>query len=154
MSAPLSFRTQDIVEQGGRAAVVSVPADSLFAETLRGAVPAGPVKAAVEFSVGTEDVLVTASVSGAWRLACARCLTEHDAPYSASFEETYPSSAEEIDLSEPVRETALLEVPSRSLCRPDCRGLCTRCGKNLNEGPCGCPPEKAATFDVLKRLKE
>lgn len=42
------------------------------------------------------------------------------------------------DLGELVREQALLSQPMRHLCREDCRGLCQRCGKDLNMGPCGC----------------
>ena len=44
-----------------------------------------------------------------------------------------------IALDEEVREAALLARPMAALCRPDCRGLCPRCGADLNEGPCGCP---------------
>ncbi|MDM7917180.1 MAG: DUF177 domain-containing protein [Candidatus Eisenbacteria bacterium] len=45
-----------------------------------------------------------------------------------------------LKLAEEVRESVLLEVPWHPLCRPDCQGLCPRCGMNRNEGECGCPP--------------
>lgn len=45
-----------------------------------------------------------------------------------------------LDLRDEAREALLLEVPMVPLCRPDCRGLCSRCGANLNEGPCRCAP--------------
>jgi len=45
----------------------------------------------------------------------------------------------ELDLKEVLREALILEVPPVALCRPDCRGLCPRCGQDFNEGPCGCP---------------
>ena len=51
-------------------------------------------------------------------------------------EETY--AGKEIDLAAAVREQILLQIPSSPLCREDCVGLCTRCGKDLNEGECGC----------------
>ena len=38
-----------------------------------------------------------------------------------------------------VREELILAGPQYVLCREDCRGLCPRCGKDLNAGPCGCP---------------
>ena len=41
-----------------------------------------------------------------------------------------------IDLDTGVREAALLARPMVPLCRPDCRGLCPRCGADWNEGPC------------------
>jgi uncharacterized protein len=43
-----------------------------------------------------------------------------------------------IDLSEPLREAAVLAIPQTRLCRPDCRGLCARCGADLNDGDCSC----------------
>jgi uncharacterized protein len=43
-----------------------------------------------------------------------------------------------LDLNEAIRQNALLAIPMKVLCRKDCRGLCQECGKNLNEGPCGC----------------
>jgi len=45
-----------------------------------------------------------------------------------------------LDLREQAREALLLEVPMTPRCRPDCRGLCPRCGADLNLGPCGCAP--------------
>ena len=43
-----------------------------------------------------------------------------------------------------------LEAPLRYLCDEDCKGLCQKCGKNLNEGECGCPTkEKNPAFKVL-----
>jgi uncharacterized protein len=60
-----------------------------------------------------------------------------------------------LDLQEEVREAILLEVPWHPLCSPECRGLCPRCGKNLNEGTCGCPPRRrAAPWDVLGGMTE
>ena len=44
----------------------------------------------------------------------------------------------ELLLDELVEADLILSLPMRFLCREDCRGLCARCGKNLNEGPCSC----------------
>lgn len=46
----------------------------------------------------------------------------------------------------------LLELPSKNLCREDCRGLCPLCGKNLNDGACGC--QAKAVDPRLEVLKE
>lgn len=43
-----------------------------------------------------------------------------------------------------VREEVILAIPIRSLCDPNCHGLCPRCGQDLNLGACGCPQEEAA----------
>lgn len=45
-----------------------------------------------------------------------------------------------LDLGPVVREMLLLETPMAPRCREDCRGLCLRCGADLNDGPCGCAP--------------
>ena len=37
-----------------------------------------------------------------------------------------------------MREQVLLSLPSRTLCKEDCKGLCPRCGQNLNLAPCNC----------------
>ncbi len=44
----------------------------------------------------------------------------------------------QLPLDELVEEDLILDQPSKRLCREDCRGLCQQCGKNLNEGDCGC----------------
>ena len=51
-------------------------------------------------------------------------------------EEMY--GGKQIDLSPAVREQILLSVPASPLCREDCKGLCPKCGKDLNDGDCGC----------------
>ena len=43
-----------------------------------------------------------------------------------------------LDIDEQMKEQLELEFPSRFLCNDDCRGLCQKCGKNLNDGNCGC----------------
>ena len=60
---------------------------------------------------------------------------------------------EEIDLSPLVRERVLLSLPTLPLCREDCRGLCSRCGTNLNTDPCGCVSEQGdPRLAVLRSL--
>ena len=55
---------------------------------------------------------------------------------------TYISSnTDRIDLKNDVRDYAILAVPMKKLCRVDCKGLCYKCGKDLNEGNCNCEDE-------------
>jgi len=63
------------------------------------------------------------------------------------------SDATGIDLRPAVREELLLAVPQWVVCRDDCRGLCPRCGKDLNAGPCGCPPAVDQRWYGLMALK-
>jgi uncharacterized protein len=58
--------------------------------------------------------------------------------------------ARTVDLRPALREQWLLAVPGFALCREDCRGLCPRCGANLNDGPCDCEPEIDRRWAALK----
>jgi uncharacterized protein len=87
--------------------------------------------------------------------ACRRCLTGVTLPVNARvgilFTEDQqaddpsvyiiPPRARTLDIAPAVREELILAVPAFALCREDCRGLCPRCGKELNSGPCNCAPE-------------
>ena len=60
-------------------------------------------------------------------------------------------------LEDVLREQVLLSLPARSLCRPDCQGLCPRCGRNLNTEPCTCEdtpsdPRWTALSELRSRL--
>jgi uncharacterized protein len=55
-----------------------------------------------------------------------------------------PPDARVIDVRPAVREELILAVPEYVVCRDDCRGLCPRCGKDLNAGACCCPPAPPA----------
>ncbi|HHW46269.1 MAG TPA: DUF177 domain-containing protein [Clostridiales bacterium] len=43
-----------------------------------------------------------------------------------------------LDLKELVYTEVLLFLPTKNLCKPDCKGICPSCGRNLNDGECGC----------------
>jgi uncharacterized protein len=62
--------------------------------------------------------------------------------------------AADLDLGPMVREELILAVPDYVLCRDDCRGLCARCGKNLNEGACECTREPDPRWAALDALRE
>ena len=101
---------------------------------------------------------------------CDRCLGHFVEPQEHAFAEDFQQSGTDdeadsevnlfdgdvIDLTELVRDTILAAQPLRNLCRPDCRGLCPKCGADLNQGDCGCDrfvvdPRLAALQDLLKK---
>ncbi|MGD0794515.1 MAG: DUF177 domain-containing protein [Dehalococcoidales bacterium] len=106
-------------------------------------------------------ILVKCSLDTEVELSCGRCLSRFRHPLKISFEEEFlptidittgvplPQTEETgvfsidehhiLDLTEPARQYALMAVPMKPLCRPDCAGLCQKCGQNLNQGDCGCP---------------
>lgn len=58
-----------------------------------------------------------------------------------------------VDLEPLLAEELVLSLPQAPLCSQECLGLCQRCGKNLNEGSCGCPPEgEDPRWAPLKRI--
>ena len=60
--------------------------------------------------------------------------------------------ADSADLEDIVRTVFVLNMDSKLLCKPDCQGICCRCGKNLNEGKCGCQKELDPRFAALRQL--
>lgn len=83
------------------------------------------------------------------------CEVFSDAGGSQSLnEEEWPVDGGSIDVY-PVLESILLtSIPLKLVCREDCAGLCPKCGKNLNNGPCGCADEKNdERFEVLKNWR-
>lgn len=57
-----------------------------------------------------------------------------------------------VDLEELAREAFILDMDTRTLCSEDCKGLCPRCGANLNDGPCGCKREVDPRLAALAAL--
>ncbi len=66
----------------------------------------------------------------------------------------FPLEGDSADLDDIVRTVFVLNLDSKLLCKEDCKGLCYRCGKNLNEGPCNCQKELDPRFAALKQLLE
>ena len=64
----------------------------------------------------------------------------------------FPLEGDSADLEDIVRTVFVLNVDSKLLCKPDCKGMCCRCGKNLNDGPCGCQKELDPRFAALRQL--
>ena len=66
----------------------------------------------------------------------------------------FPLEGDSADLEDIVRTVFVLNMDSKLLCKEDCKGLCCRCGTNLNEGPCSCQKELDPRFAALKQLLE
>ena len=64
----------------------------------------------------------------------------------------FPLEGDSADLEDIVRTTFVLNMDSKLLCSDDCKGLCCRCGKNLNDGPCDCRKEIDPRLAALKQL--
>ena len=64
----------------------------------------------------------------------------------------FPLEGDSADLDDIVRTVFVLNLDSKLLCKEDCAGLCCRCGKNLNDGPCSCQKELDPRFAALRQL--
>jgi len=110
--------------------------------------------------------------------SCSRCLDRFSYPIDSSFKSHFvpsddsyilPGEVElqasdidtevyenqKIDITQSVRDGILLEVPVVSLCMENCKGICFKCGNNLNRSDCNCINETFADprLDVLKVIK-
>lgn len=66
----------------------------------------------------------------------------------------FPANAQFLNVFQDAIDALLLAVPTKILCSENCAGLCPKCGKNLNEGPCSCSDESIdPRWDALKNLK-
>ena len=74
---------------------------------------------------------------------------------NASDIDTEVYKGNQIDLTQSVRDGILLAAPVICLCRDDCNGICSQCGKNLNHGSCKCSTERFIDprLEVLKEFK-
>lgn len=124
-----------------------------------------PIKVNLRVQNRAGLVLLNTDVSFLFAHPCDRCLEDITKEYDYSFEHILVVSAEnendedyievpdyELNPDELVRADILLELPTKFLCREDCKGLCPKCGKNLNLGDCGC--EKKLTDPRLEILKQ
>ena len=66
----------------------------------------------------------------------------------------FPLVGDSADLEDIVRTVFVLNLDSKFLCKEDCKGLCCRCGKNLNKEACVCQKEIDPRFAALKQLLE
>lgn len=137
---------------------------------------AKPVRAVGKLRKGIAQTDVEGRINGEVEAECTRCLKavthKIDIPLKAVFvtEENYTSEkeavlrnedldvsiydGEKIDLADLVREQILLDLPTQILCREDCKGLCQKCGANLNEVNCNCEENEIdPRWSALKNLK-
>jgi len=126
------------------------------------------------------DIRLRGRVEGNFQVPCARCIEPVEIPLTAEFdlifrpigadgdapERSITASETEIgyyqkdslSLEDVLREQVLLSLPVRTLCKPDCKGLCPRCGANRNLQPCSCDegpndPRWEALTDLRSRIK-
>lgn len=109
------------------------------------------------------DVYINAYIDVEIAFKCDKCLDDTTRKLHIKFDTTYSlvGSGEGdysynnflVDFTEAVNEQVMLNLPSRVLCKPDCKGLCTICGARLNERTCDCVADKAEKENPFSALK-
>lgn len=102
------------------------------------------------------ELVVTGRLSTTVAFLCSRCavffdLALEEPSFSAVYEVAERTDC--VDLTPEMREAILLLFPSHAVCGGDCKGLCSRCGINLNEGSCDCRPPRDNRWGALDELK-
>ena len=140
----------------------------------------GPVTVTLRVLPTAGMFQVDGHIRGTASLICGRCLAPVDTPLNSTFRlsfartipgddteassETRELQAEElgvvlfegddIDFRDVIQEQVIMAIPMQPLCRTECRGLCARCGANLNDGPCDCSQNDVdPRLAILKTLK-
>jgi uncharacterized protein len=150
--------TRHVVRSGVLAEPLVADADSR--------VPAG-AEAVADLTLQAFDggVAVSGMVSTHWEGECRRCLTNVDGEVSSEVRElfrrgggedegTYQLDDDRLNLREMVLDSLFASLPIMPLCRPDCRGICPRCGTDRNAEECGCEEVEVdprwSVLDVLR----
>ncbi|MBQ9850715.1 MAG: DUF177 domain-containing protein [Clostridia bacterium] len=138
----------------------------LSAQELSGFRPfAKPVR--VSGSVGNKTGIVGLEATADFELElnCDRCAKPITVPVSTEINHTLVTHLNDetndelllvnelrFDLDEIITEDVFLNLPAKFLCKEDCKGVCFRCGKDLNSGSCSCEKEVDPRLAALKQL--
>lgn len=134
--SPLRFPLTEVKEEGEISVKTDAPAD-LFAGVLTEGALVGPVTVEGVIRKVDEEATFEGSIRGRWRFECSRCLTPVDGEWREAFESTVSIDGGPMDLTEDARQSIGLAQPMKIFCKPDCKGLCPVCHKDLNETNCG-----------------
>jgi uncharacterized protein len=153
----IEIDVRDLVGHSGQSREVRLDEPVEGLTTVLAAVPEGtPVEADLLLESVVEGILVSGPLRGSMRLSCARCLKTFERPFDVAVHEMFiPGRADDgdeypladdgvaIDIEPMVRDALVLSMPFSPLCRPDCQGLCERCGGDRNLQECTCGPAPA-----------
>jgi uncharacterized protein len=126
-----------------------------------------PLRADLRAESVVEGILITGDLQGQTILECARCLKEFHSTVDLDVcelflapgadpddQESYRISGTDLDLEPMLRDAVTLDLPIHPLCKEDCKGLCARCGRDLNLGACDCTEDTTdprwAELDALR----
>lgn len=158
----MKIKTEDIPDSG-LSLDVSEDGEALarLAGELDFSIPS-PVTGHIELTRSDGGVYVSGELRARIMLVCSRCLKEFDRTLDIPVSIFYTCYAEaerekeltaadmdvsylpggELDTAEVLLSQVCLEAPMKPLCKDDCKGICQKCGADLNAGKCGCKAEE------------
>jgi len=109
----------------------------------------------VELAKFQDQIILSSETKTKAGLICDRCDEDYSKVIKSEYKMVYllrgteeenesvdvvylNADADKINIKDDVRDYALLAIPMKKLCNKECKGLCYKCGKNLNEGDCDC----------------
>ena len=114
-----------------------------------------PVSMKGKISNSASLVRLEAEISYEYEAPCDRCGLITAEGHTVKIEKSLASSIEgeesdtillvpdmKLDLDELIYSEVIVSLPMKHLCKEDCKGICFKCGKNLNEGKCDCPEKE------------
>lgn len=122
----------------------------------------GKVRVSLSVTFVKPEVHAEGTIAFTIRGYCDRCLAEIERkvllPFDQVFykdvvEDGYVYSGSKLDATKAVCDEIALSMPISLLCKQDCKGLCPKCGANLNETQCDCDTTRENAFAALKNLK-
>ena len=96
----------------------------------------------------SDELVVRGTLAAELEMRCARCSEFFSTTVAVSdFLRAYPApkGLDSVDITEDLREEILLNVPAFAVCSADCKGICPRCGVDLNKDSCACKTEEGPT---------
>ena len=114
-----------------------------------------PVHIHVEYA-GEKKLHISCETSLTVIIPCDRCLTDVPTDFTLSFEKQVNTA---LEVEQLLYNEILVGWPMKVLCSEDCKGICSVCGQNLNEGSCDCEdtsldPRMSVIRDLYKNFKE
>ncbi|MDY6856423.1 MAG: DUF177 domain-containing protein [Thermodesulfobacteriota bacterium] len=127
-----------------------------------------PISSTLKITKSHKNIFIKGNIQTNLTLTCSRCLKESDYPLTSDLEYTFcPTNEEEfvddlelrseelefsfykgeqIDLSQVIIEHIIIAIPLKPLCHVSCKGLCPKCGIDLNQDICEC--SKGNEFNI------
>jgi uncharacterized protein len=166
----------DILSNEGKTEEIPVTYESDFFKSAQGqfkVLENGPIVLTLS-NQGKGKMRMTGEGSLSFRAKCDRCLTRVDVTVRICIDESIgteqienPADADDypylngyqLDTEILISNEILINWPGKILCKEDCKGICTKCGKDLNQGDCGCDnfvpdPRMAVLKDIFNANKE